>query len=192
MRGATLSCLTVLAVGLGLMSTSGAGEPPRSRNFLFTYAATVKGLTPGSKVRIWLPLPQNTSVQTVKIQEMDLPGKESIARESQYGNQILYVEGVADKDGKASRKLGFLVTRNEVRTNGGKFSSLQPGTNEKITRFLEPDAKVPISGKPLELIKDVKLPGDQVATAKVLYDIVNQHMKYSKEGTGWGQGDAVW
>jgi transglutaminase-like putative cysteine protease len=36
------------------------------------------------------------------------------------------------------------------------------------------------------------LPNDQTAAARVLYDIVDSHMRYSKEGTGWGQGDAVW
>ena len=33
---------------------------------------------------------------------------------------------------------------------------------------------------------------DQMALGKMLYDLVNNHMKYSKEGIGWGQGDAVW
>src|SRR5581483_7474539 len=58
--------------------------------------------------------------------------------------------------------------------------------------YLQPDAKVPVGGKPLDLIKDKKLPEDQLAAARVLYDVVNRHMRYSKEGTGWGQGDAVW
>jgi transglutaminase-like putative cysteine protease len=31
-----------------------------------------------------------------------------------------------------------------------------------------------------------------MAMARVLYDVVNGHMRYSKEGTGWGQGDSVW
>src|SRR5262249_8495557 len=61
-----------------------------------------------------------------------------------------------------------------------------------IDRFLEADKLVPISGKPLELLKDKKLPEDQFASARELYDVVNQHMKYSKEGKGWGRGDSVW
>jgi transglutaminase-like putative cysteine protease len=28
--------------------------------------------------------------------------------------------------------------------------------------------------------------------ARLFYDVVNRHMRYSKEGTGWGRGDAVW
>jgi transglutaminase-like putative cysteine protease len=62
----------------------------------------------------------------------------------------------------------------------------------RIARFLQPDAKVPTDGRPLELIKGKKLPTDQEAAARVLYDVVNGHMRYSKEGTGWGRGDAAW
>jgi transglutaminase-like putative cysteine protease len=51
---------------------------------------------------------------------------------------------------------------------------------------------VPIAGKPLELLKGKPLPSDEFAAARVLYDLVNNHMRYSKEGTGWGNGDSVW
>src|SRR3989442_3682431 len=27
---------------------------------------------------------------------------------------------------------------------------------------------------------------------RLFYDVVNEHMRYSKEGTGWGRGDAEW
>jgi transglutaminase-like putative cysteine protease len=61
-----------------------------------------------------------------------------------------------------------------------------------VARFLKPDALVPITGKPLDLIKGKELPDDPMRKARVLYDAVNDHMKYSKEGTGWGRGDSVW
>jgi transglutaminase-like putative cysteine protease len=44
----------------------------------------------------------------------------------------------------------------------------------------------------LRLIEGKPLPSDQLALAKMLYDVVNQHMVYSKKGVGWGQGDADW
>ena len=43
-----------------------------------------------------------------------------------------------------------------------------------------PTSSVPIDGKPLDLIKDKKLPTDPTAAAQVLYDVVNGHMKYGK------------
>ena len=68
-----------------------------------------------------------------------------------------------------------------------------------MKRFLKADRLVPVEGKPIEEIvsklaglKDKELPKDQTAAAKMFYEAVNDHMKYSKDGTGWGRGDSVW
>jgi transglutaminase-like putative cysteine protease len=98
------------------------------------------------------------------------------------------VEAKAGPDGKLPLSLTYLVTRQEVH---GK-SKTPLDSDEQLAFYLQPNAKVPTSGKPLELIKDKKLPDDQLAAARVLYDVVNNHMRYSKEGVGWGQGDSVW
>src|SRR5205085_960295 len=65
-------------------------------------------------------------------------------------------------------------------------------TGVRLARLLEADAKVPIEGRPLELIRGKTLPSDQLALGRVLYEVVNDHMRYSKEGNGWGQGDVLW
>src|SRR5207248_8815115 len=65
-------------------------------------------------------------------------------------------------------------------------------SESRLARLLEPDAKVPVGGRPLELLKGKQLPSDQVELGRLLYDVVNGHMRYSKEGKGWGNGDAVW
>jgi transglutaminase-like putative cysteine protease len=31
-----------------------------------------------------------------------------------------------------------------------------------------------------------------MGVARALYEVVNTHMRYGKEGVGWGEGDAVW
>jgi transglutaminase-like putative cysteine protease len=101
-----------------------------------------------------------------------------------FGNRMYYTEAKADKDGKVPVRIIYRVKRQEVR--GGRKGDEQPEL------FLKPDAKVPIDGKPLTLLKGKELPADQMRVARLLYDIVHGHMRYSKEGTGWGQGDAVW
>jgi uncharacterized protein (TIGR03000 family) len=159
-------------------------EGPKTRTFDFTYAATVTGLPAGKTARIWLPVPSSGDDQDVTI--LTKPdGK--IEREAQYGNQVFYTEAKAAEDGTATVALTYRVTRREVRGE-------RPVTeNEaRIARYLEPDAKVPVGGKPLELIKGKELPSEPVALGRLLYDVVNNHMRYSKEGTGWGKGDAVW
>jgi uncharacterized protein (TIGR03000 family) len=163
---------------------------PKSRTFLFTYAATFNKLPQGKTVKIWIPLPKTTPEQEVTIVKEVLPGKGSVGVDPLYGNKILFIEATPEKDDSLAIALEFKVTRREVRTDAGTFR--KPDSAEKIERFLKPDSKVPIDGKPLELIKDKKLGPNDLATAGVLYDVVNSHMKYSKAGKGWGNGDSVW
>src|SRR5262249_3614771 len=108
--------------------------------------------------------------------------------EKQYGNKTFFVETMPDEDGKIHLKFTYHVARREVKGQTGKSME-----NEAlIKRFLQPDALVPIDGKPLELIKNKELPDDPIKKARVLYDVVNDHLKYSKDGKGWGRGDSVW
>jgi len=163
-------------------------EKGKSRTFEFTYAATVTGLPAEKTAHIWLPVPQTTNDQEVEIVSKDLPAEGKIQKESKYANKILYLEAKADKDGSIPLKVTYRIKRLEVI---GKKKKLLDDT-DRLAMFLQPDSKVPIDGKPLELIKGKELPMNQEAAAHVLYDVVRNHMRYSKEGTGWGQGDAVW
>jgi uncharacterized protein (TIGR03000 family) len=160
----------------------------RTRAFLFTYAATVNGLKPGEKARVWIPVPPSDEAQQVKLEAQDLPAEPAAGADPEYGNKLLFLEAAADRDGRISLSRTYRVVRREVSGEDG------PGAREAelLKRFLHPDRLVPIDGKPLELIKDRKLPKDQVEAARVLYDAVNRHMRYDKTGTGWGRGDAVW
>ncbi len=168
--------------------TAAATGDAKSRSFLFTYGATVTGLPAGKVARVWLPLPNSSAEQDVQMVSKELPGEDEISREPKFGNQILYVEAKAGPDGKLPLEITYRVTRREVKANLKEHKQ----NGERLALYLQPDALVPIGGKPLELIKDRKLPSDQLAAARVLYDVVNDHMRYSKEGKGWGRGDAVW
>jgi hypothetical protein len=161
---------------------------PKSRDFLFTYESTVTGLKPGETARIWLPVPPSNEDQEVKTVKEDLPAKAEIGKEPKYGNQVLYLEAKADYDGKVPLAITYRANRKEVKADlKGKDSG-----QEDVALFLKPDAKVPIGGKPLTLLSGRELPKDQLELGRMLYDLVDEHMHYSKEGTGWGQGDAVW
>jgi transglutaminase-like putative cysteine protease len=138
-----------------------------------------------------VPVPPVSDEQQVEVVSKDLPGKKLFGRDPTYNNLILYVEAKADEKGKIPLQLVYKVTRREVRTGGTKGIAKNEAA-ERIERFLKPDKKVPITGKPLELIKGKKLPKDQVREGRLLYDVVNKHMVYAKDTPGWGQGDAVW
>jgi uncharacterized protein (TIGR03000 family) len=161
---------------------------PKTRAFLFTYAGTVTGLGPGKEARVWVPLPPTNEHQEVTIESKDLPAELQTGTEEKHGNRIGYFAAKAGADGTVPFAITYRVQRREVNGDGrGKGL-----TNEEAELFLKPDEKVPIGGKPLTLLAGLDLPRDQMKLGKVLYDVVNNHMRYSKEGVGWGQGDAVW
>jgi transglutaminase-like putative cysteine protease len=184
-------CRASKKAGCPMMGAAGCpamADEPRSRTFSFTYATTVTGLAPGQTARVWLPVPSSGKDQDVTIVAKELPAEGIISREPQYGNQILYVAARAGADGTVPLKVVYRVTRREIKGGSGKdIEDLK-----KLARFLQADALVPIDGKPLELIKGKNLPKDQMAAARVLYEVVNGYMKYDKTGDGWGRGDAVW
>jgi transglutaminase-like putative cysteine protease len=174
---------------VALVADTGSARTTNTRRFQFTYQTTITGLKPGQNARIWLPVAPTNEEQTARIVSRRLPAEGKIGREPVYGNEILFVEAPADADGKIPLQVVYKVTRKEV--NGDKEGKTADD-KELLQRFLEPDRLVPIAGKPLELLKDKKLPKDQTDLARLLYDLVNHHMKYSKQGEGWGRGDAVW
>jgi transglutaminase-like putative cysteine protease len=115
----------------------------------------------------------------------------TIGTDPLYGNQLLYFQATAQQDDlTVIGSNTFKVTRHEVRTASGPKH--KPGAKENIDRFLQADKLVPLEGKPLDLIKGVNLGANQLEIARTFYNVVNRHMKYSKEGIGWGNGDAVW
>src|SRR5262245_50637215 len=65
-------------------------EPADSRTFLFTYEATITGLTQGTTARVWLPVPPSDSDQDVTLKEEELHGGIRQGKEPTYGNTVLY------------------------------------------------------------------------------------------------------
>ena len=65
------------------------------RQFEFEYASKAVGLKPGANVRVWLPIPPTNQHQSVSVKAAKFPAKATTARESQYGNCMVYFETVA-------------------------------------------------------------------------------------------------
>jgi transglutaminase-like putative cysteine protease len=196
----SLITICVLIGGLvGSGHTAGQSksvELVKTRKFFFTYAATVKNLPAAKTANIWLPVPSSSPEQEVTIEARDLPirgrFREARTREDKvYGNRFFYMETQADSRGSIPLHVTYLVSRREVTSAGERFL-VPPSSPEKIARFLQLDRRVPVSGKPLQLLKGVHIPKDEHSAARLLYQIVERHMRYAKEGTGWGEGDAVW
>jgi transglutaminase-like putative cysteine protease len=189
-----LSLAALLLTALPLLSAAEKPAEAKKRTFLFTYAGSVTGLKPGEKARVWLPVPPSNEDQEVKLDSQELPAEAREGKDPEYGNKMVYFEAAADKDGTVTFSRTYRLTRREV-----KGEAKGDGDDAPVKRYLQSDRLVPVSGKPLAEIED-KLPGlkknplpkDQTEMARVLYDVVNGHMKYDKSGTGWGRGDSVW
>jgi transglutaminase-like putative cysteine protease len=164
-------------------------KSPRVRAFRFTYSATVTDLKPGQTARVWLPVPPSNTEQEVEIMKKELPVEGRIETARPYSNRILFLEAQANDKGEILLHLVYRVKRRELTRDkpikGGEDA-------DELARLLEANRLVPITGKPLELLRGKKVPTDEMESARFLYDLVNRHMRYSREGTGWGNGDSLW
>ncbi len=167
-----------------LLALVAFAAPPGARTFTFTYEAEVTGLPAGQTARIWVPVPPSDAEQTVEVLDQTAPGTSKVTRETEYGNQIWYVEATPDANGTVKLSARYKVMR--LPAAAGKADV------PDVERLLKPDRLVPINGKPLTLIADRKLPAEPAAKARALYDVVYGHMKYRKDIEGWGRGDAAW
>lgn len=162
-------------------------EPPREREFLFTYEATITGLESGRSARVWLPVPPTNEDQTVAVVGRALSAAAAIDKEPKYGNQVLYAEARADERGQIPLALTYRVKRREAKSYRPEIEN-----RDDLGLYLRPDAMVPVGGKPVTLLEGRRLPDNQLQLGRLLYDVVNGHMRYNKEGSGWGRGDAAW
>jgi len=158
----------------------------KDRTFLFTYAATIDQIPQDRVARVWLPVPQTNEDQQIETIRQDLPGTPSIGVDPRCGNRILYFVSKPAADAKLHFSILYRVRRNEV----SEEAEPSPASND--CAFLQPDALVPVGGRPQKLIADQTLPTDQMKLARLLYDTVDKHMQYRKVRPGWGRGDACW
>lgn len=159
------------------------------RHFEFEYAGKAIGLKPGSKVRVWLPIPPTSKYQAVTVKSSEFPAAATTSREPEYGNCMVYFETAAPKNGQVSFSMTYDVTRAEVKALGRDGQELSAAERRL---FLKPNRLVPTTGRPLDLLKGVAAPGDQLNLGRFLYERVDSHMKYDKSRPGYGNGDSVW
>jgi transglutaminase-like putative cysteine protease len=193
---ASLGFVFATLVGSGNVSARGVEDKvgaPRERKFQLEYSVSISGLKPGEKVQVWLPIPPSSEDQSVEV----LPGKFPVTpqtnTETLYGNKMSHFEMPAPDSGSVESKLAFQIKRKEVRGLPGERSS-QPMTLSEAERklHLAPNKKIPLTGRPLQLLEGTSLPKNSLALARVFYDRVDEHVKYDKSRPGYGQGDVNW
>ncbi|MGC2819452.1 MAG: transglutaminase domain-containing protein [Candidatus Sulfotelmatobacter sp.] len=165
-----------------------------SRHFTFHYAFTVKNLSAGEKIKVWIPAAHSDAYQEVKIVSAkgDLPLQKT--RESKYGNEIYYAETDPAKP-ELHFDIEYDVIRHERIALGPNAPhlvsvSLSPAERQED---LQPDVLVPVTGLPADLAAKVTQGKTQALDkARAIYDYVFTTMRYDKTGTGWGHGDVLY
>lgn len=162
-------------------------QPGDSRTFAVTYVAQIKDIPAGAKkVRVWLPVPQDSTVQ--KIKDLSFSREMSQSNESKYGNRIAYAE-IESPGTSAEITMKFVCTRQEIKSDLAKLAGDGSDPSGSFTVFRGPDRLVLVDDEMKKLSDDlVKGKKDTVDKARAIYDYVLQRMTYDKSGTGWGTG----
>jgi hypothetical protein len=161
------------------------------RTFQMDYGATVNDLPAGTTVRVWIPVPQTNDHQRIRSLRADLPARAEFNIDPVYGNRILSFETTAPASGSIVFSTAFLVRRREVQSLEGMTSRTRLSAGQKQL-YLSANEKVPLSGKPLELLAGIEFSTEPLSVARLLYDRVDQHVRYDKSRPGYGNGDVLW
>ena len=178
-----------------LLSLTTIATSQQERHFTFHYAFTVKDLTAGQPVRVWIPAAHSDQFQEVKVLSAtgDLPLKQK--RESKYGNEMYYAESPKNAKPELHFEVVYDIVRHEHLTLGLSIPHLTTVklSDKERKQELAPDALVPITGLPADLaLKVTEGKQKPLEKARAIYDYVFTTMRYDKTGTGWGRGDVLY
>jgi transglutaminase-like putative cysteine protease len=146
----------------------------------------------GSRVRVWLPVPKDNEHQSVHALKAVLPAIATKATEPKYGNEMLYFETTAPESGQLAFSTPYLILRTEASSLAGGAGNKVQLTDEQRALFLSANRRVPLEGKPISLLTGLELPDDPLQLGRVLYNRVDDHVKYDKSQPGYGNGDVNW
>jgi transglutaminase-like putative cysteine protease len=161
-------------------------KPGGSRKFSIEYVGKVPEVPAGTKkLRVWMPVPQNSTVQTIT--ELKFPQKPKLTTEPKYGNRIAYWE-ISKPEAAVELKMSFTCEHKEVTLDIDRLR-----TDDKETAnfdvFLKPDKLVLVDDEMRKLSGEVTAgKTSTIDKAKAIYDHVLTKMTYDKNHEGWGQG----
>ena len=173
--------------GSGKVDETSQAENAESRQYDFVYGATINDVPENAKVRVWFPIAQSSSQQTVNRTADKTPTELVTNVDAKYGNKIGYFESTS-----TNAPITFSLEYDVKRLEASVDDAAKDLSAEQKQLFLSANSLVPVDGKPQKQFKDVEVPDDSMAAGQKLYDVVEQHMKYDKSKAGYGKGDAEW
>ena len=167
-------------------------DEPSVRHFQLMYSGTIKNLPADSKVRVWIPLAQDTKYQEVIQMKSQLPIDAVEHQESVHGNKMLYYEFAPEKDTDLPFLVSYDIRRSEVNSLAKDDSQVEPLTTVQRSNYLQANRLVPIDGRPITLLDGLTVAEGPMEAARDLYDHVDDYMTYDKSQPGYGNGDVLW
>jgi transglutaminase-like putative cysteine protease len=161
--------------------------PGEIRKFSIIYTGKVSQIPTGTKkLRVWIPAPQNTTVQQIESLEFQPPAR--LATDRTYGNQIAY--WTIDNPGSSVEfTMSFVCTRKEIRMDLEKLRSDGRDPAGSFTVYKRPNRLVVIDQEIRELSERLTSGGSNtLEKVRPIYDHVLRSMTYDKNHVGWGLG----
>ena len=113
------------------------GKELATRQFEFTYRATIAATNKDANYRIWIPIAKTNEDQEIKILHSDFPVEPKMSTDSTYGNAMFYFESKGD-DLELAFEVIYEVNRHEVKR-------LPPSKSKSITT-VEPKTRQATAG----------------------------------------------
>ena len=139
------------------------------RQFMFTYSVTVEP-TSGEKLELWIPIPQNNTVQTISSLRIDTDGLKYVQkREKKHGNKYFYIYSNEKITESKNITMSFRVNRREH--SNVSYSNVNPND------YLGAYTTVPTGFMFNKVIQENNLSSNNV---RKIYDYVLSGMHYGK------------
>lgn len=167
------------------------------RDLTVTVEAEIPSIAADAKeLVLWIPVPRDEEVQVLRQLAPDVPGGQSFVHDIENGNPALKVV-VPNPPVASSARVTWTISRVEQRAEGPghPHAATKPkkSLEDEDTRWLDDDGLTVITDEVRKIASEIFKPEmDDDTKARAAYDYVFSTMKYSKEGSGWGEGSTVW
>ncbi|HXJ60244.1 MAG TPA: transglutaminase domain-containing protein [Verrucomicrobiae bacterium] len=158
-----------------------------TRKFSIEYVGQVQNIPAGTrKVRVWMPAPQSSTVQTIK--QLQFAPKAFLTIEPKYLNLIAYWEFV-NPPSSIRLKMSFICTRRETRADLQSLAADGQEAAGKFDVYKKPDRLVIVDEEIRQLARAATAgQSNTLGKARAIYSYVLNKMSYDKNHDGWGQG----
>ena len=175
------------AVAVGVKS----GFSERSRVFELTEVLRLRLPSSAGDLKLWIPQPGNDPYQKTELAEVRSPWPHRLARDPDFGNSLLFIQGAAPYPREVEVRLRYRVKRLEQR--GWDPQSRRKEDSLKLALHLKPRGLVRVD-EHVRRIASETTQGieDPVERVRAIYHYVLSHVDYGKDIPGWGRGDVAY